>query len=62
MTWAAEVARGTGSGSWPGASSRRPAPSRNHNTSVLVGPDGEVAARYRKLHLFDVDVPGAVHP
>lgn len=35
-------------------------PGRNHNTSVLVGPDGSVAARYRKLHLFDVDVPGAV--
>jgi deaminated glutathione amidase len=32
----------------------------NYNTSVLVGPDGTVAARYRKLHLFDVDVPGAV--
>ena len=34
--------------------------SRNHNTSLLVGPDGAVVARYRKLHLFDVDVPGAV--
>jgi predicted amidohydrolase len=34
--------------------------SRNHNTSVLVGPDGTVEAMYRKLHLFDVDVPGAV--
>ncbi len=34
--------------------------SRNHNTSVLVGPDGTVGARYRKIHLFDVDVPGAV--
>jgi predicted amidohydrolase len=34
--------------------------SRNHNTSVLVGPDGTVEARYRKLHLFDVDVPGAI--
>jgi len=32
----------------------------NHNTSVLVGPDGTVGARYRKVHLFDVDVPGAV--
>jgi deaminated glutathione amidase len=34
--------------------------SRNHNTSILVGPDGTVEARYRKLHLFDVDVPGAM--
>jgi predicted amidohydrolase len=35
-------------------------PSRCYNTSVLLGPDGEVMAVYRKLHLFDVDVPGGV--
>jgi predicted amidohydrolase len=28
------------------------------NTSVHVGPDGEIAAVYRKLHLFDVEVDG----
>jgi len=28
------------------------------NTSVLFGPSGEQLASYRKLHLFDVDVPG----
>jgi len=27
-----------------------------HNTSVLVAPSGEVAAVYRKIHLFDVDL------
>ena len=32
---------------------------RPFNTSVLVSPSGEVAATYRKIHLFDVDVPGA---
>jgi deaminated glutathione amidase len=26
--------------------------------SLLVGPDGKVAAYYDKIHLFDVDVPG----
>ena len=31
-------------------------PARPFNTSVLVGPDGEIAATYRKVHLFDVDV------
>jgi len=31
-------------------------PDRPFNTSVLIGPDGEVAARYRKVHLFDVAV------
>ena len=35
-------------------------PSRCYNTSVLLGPDGGVLAAYRKLHLFDVDVPGGV--
>lgn len=30
------------------------------NTSVLFGPKGEQLAVYRKLHLFDVDVPGGV--
>jgi predicted amidohydrolase len=33
---------------------------RCFNTSVIIGPTGEVVARYRKIHLFDVDVPGAV--
>lgn len=30
---------------------------RVHDTSVLLAPDGEVAATYRKLHLYDVDLP-----
>ncbi len=29
------------------------------NTSTLFGPDGQLAATYRKLHLFDIAVPGA---
>jgi len=28
------------------------------NTSTLIGPDGELHARYRKIHMFDVDVGG----
>jgi len=32
---------------------------RVHNTSVLLGPDGEERARYRKMHLFDVDIGDA---
>jgi predicted amidohydrolase len=35
-------------------------PARCANTSVLFGPSGERLAVYRKLHLFDVDVPGGV--
>lgn len=32
-----------------------------HNTSCLIDPQGDVVATYRKIHLFDVDVPGAIH-
>ncbi len=28
------------------------------NRSFLIGPDGAVAARYDKIHMFDVDLPG----
>lgn len=31
-------------------------PRRPYNTSVLLAPDGSIAARYRKIHLFDVAV------
>jgi len=34
---------------------------RVHNTSVLLGPDGGTLAVYRKIHLFDVDLPGMEH-
>jgi predicted amidohydrolase len=36
-------------------------PGKIHNTSVLLGPDGEVLAVYRKIHLFDIDLPGLEH-
>lgn len=29
---------------------------RVHNTSLLLAPDGEIKAAYRKMHLFDVDL------
>ena len=31
------------------------------NTSVHIGPDGELRAVYRKLHMFDVEVAGRVY-
>jgi len=30
---------------------------RPFNTCVVVGPTGQLMARYRKVHLFDVDLP-----
>jgi predicted amidohydrolase len=35
---------------------RIPGEARVHNTSVLIAPGGELAAVYRKIHLFDVDL------
>ncbi|KAJ4760722.1 Omega-amidase NIT2 [Rhynchospora pubera] len=28
------------------------------NTCCVLGPDGEIKAKHRKLHLFDMDLPG----
>ena len=33
---------------------------RSHNTSLLVDATGAIRATYRKMHLFDVDLPGRV--
>jgi len=33
-------------------------PGHIYNTAVLLAPDGGMAATYRKIHLFDVDLPG----
>jgi deaminated glutathione amidase len=40
---------------------RVPGRERLSNTSVLIGPDGEIAATYRKIHMFDVDVGGIAY-
>jgi predicted amidohydrolase len=34
---------------------------KTFNASVHVGPDGEIKAVYRKLHMFDVEVDGVVY-
>lgn len=33
---------------------------RSYNTSLLLSPQGDILAHYRKIHLFDVDIPGQV--
>jgi predicted amidohydrolase len=38
-----------------------PGDTRVYNTSVLLGPDGATLAVYRKIHLFDIDLPGMEH-
>lgn len=29
-----------------------------YNTSVVLGRDGKILAKHRKMHLFDIDIPG----
>jgi omega-amidase len=31
-----------------------------YNTCLVLNPDGEVVAKHRKAHLFDIDVPGGI--
>jgi predicted amidohydrolase len=40
---------------------RVPDREKSSNTSVHVGPDGEVRATYRKIHMFDVEVDGVLY-
>jgi deaminated glutathione amidase len=38
-----------------------PGQEKSFNTSVLIRPDGELDATYRKIHMFDVDVGGVAY-
>lgn len=44
-------------GSFPETS---PDPERTYNSQVMLSPDGEIAAVYRKIHLFDVSIDDKV--
>jgi predicted amidohydrolase len=53
----AEVARRHGAWILVGSTAETsPDPDRPYNTSALIAPDGSLAATYRKVHLFDVDI------
>jgi deaminated glutathione amidase len=59
-----ELARVTGAwlllGGFPerGRAQEQEKPKKIRNSAVLLDPSGAVVSVYRKLHLFDVDVPG----
>ena len=60
--WARAAARELGIDLVAGSISERIAgEERLRNTSVHVGPDGELRAAYRKVHMFDVVVDGTVY-
>jgi deaminated glutathione amidase len=59
ITWARELARELGIDLVAGSIVEHvPGAAKRANTSVHVGPDGEIKAVYRKLHMFDVEVDG----
>ncbi|MBV9212924.1 MAG: carbon-nitrogen hydrolase family protein [Actinobacteria bacterium] len=59
LDWARAIARELGIDLVAGSiAERRPDHEKLANTSVHVGPDGEVRAVYRKIHMFDVVVGG----
>ena len=61
-TWARELARELGIDLVAGSvAERREGHERVSNTSVHVGPDGEIRAVYRKIHMFDIEVEGTVY-
>jgi len=62
VTWAREAARELGIDLVAGSvSGRVEGEEKLRNTSLHIGPDGEIAATYRKVHMFDVEVDGTVY-
>ena len=37
-----------------------PASKKYYNTSLLFSPEGKLLATHRKVHLFDIDIPGKI--
>ena len=59
IRWAQETARELGVELVAGSiAERREGHDKLSNTSIHVGPDGELRAVYRKIHMFDVVVGG----
>jgi predicted amidohydrolase len=62
LQWATSIAKELGIDLVAGSFSEHvEGDERGRNTSVHVGPDGELQATYRKIHMFDVEVGGRVY-
>ena len=62
ISWAREVSQELGIDLVAGSiAERREGREKLSNTSVHVGPSGELKAVYRKIHMFDVEVGGKVY-
>ncbi|KAF9781881.1 carbon-nitrogen hydrolase [Thelephora terrestris] len=55
------VAKETGTWLFGGTIPEREASTGNlYNTATVYSPQGELVALYRKIHLFDIDIPGKI--
>jgi deaminated glutathione amidase len=62
VTWARDAARELAIDLVAGSVAERvEGEAKLRNTSLHIGPDGEVKAVYRKVHMFDVEVEGTVY-
>jgi deaminated glutathione amidase len=62
VTWARDAARELGIDLVAGSVAERvDGEAKLRNSSLHIGPDGEVKAVYRKVHMFDVEVDGTVY-
>ncbi len=62
VRWAKDTAKDLGIDLIAGSFvERREGQQKTSNTSLHIGPDGEIKAAYRKLHMFDVEVDGTVY-
>jgi predicted amidohydrolase len=62
VTWARDAARELRIDLVAGSVAERvDGEAKLRNTSLHIGPDGEVKAVYRKVHMFDVEVEGTVY-
>ena len=57
----AEVAVSHGVSVIAGSIPERSSDGRIFNTATVIGPQGRLLAKHRKMHLFDVDIPGGIH-
>jgi omega-amidase len=56
----ARLARRHGVSVIAGSIPERAPDGRLYNTATVIDPEGRLRAKHRKLHLFDVDVPGGI--
>jgi omega-amidase len=60
LAMVARLARRHGVSVIAGSIPERGADGRLYNTATVIDPQGRLLAKHRKVHLFDVDVPGGI--